>query len=94
MDDDGEHLKPFSGALEPGAVYLGGDAGSSRVSLGLSGDQILYVGDHIYGDVIVSKNLLHWRTCLILAEMDDEVTYLENIAALLCGRADGDQAAP
>lgn len=82
MDDDGEHLKPFSGALEPGAVYLGGDAAQLEGLLGLSGDQILYVGDHIYGDVIVSKNLLHWRTCLILAEMDDEVTYLENIAAL------------
>jgi len=82
MDDEGEHLKPFSGELRRGAVYLGGDAAQLERLLGLSGDEILYVGDHIYGDVIVSKNLLDWRTCLILAEMDQEVAYLEEIAPI------------
>ena len=79
MDDEGQHLKPFDGTLSRDAVYLGGDAGQLERLLGLSGDEILYVGDHIYGDVIVSKNLLDWRTCLILAEMNDEVAYLEAI---------------
>ena len=79
MDDEGQHLKPFVGELQKDAVYLGGDAAQLERLLGLSGDEILYVGDHIYGDVIVSKNLLDWRTCLILAEMDEEVAYLEAI---------------
>ena len=79
MDDEGQHLKPFAGKLRKDAVYLGGDAGQLEGLLGLSGDEILYVGDHIYGDVIVSKNLLDWRTCLILAEMEQEVAYLEVI---------------
>ena len=79
MDDEGQHLKPFAGKLRQDAIYLGGDAAQLENLLGLSGDEILYVGDHIYGDVIVSKNLLDWRTCLILAEMDEEVAYLETI---------------
>ncbi len=82
MDDSGEHLRPFTGELRSDAVYLGGDAAQLEQLLGLSGDEILYVGDHIYGDVIVSKNLLKWRTCLILAEMDEEVAYLEAIAGM------------
>jgi 5'-nucleotidase len=82
MDDAGDHLKPFSGELRSDAVYLGGDAAQLESLLGLSGDEILYVGDHIYGDVIVSKSLLQWRTCLILSEMDQEVAYLEAIAPI------------
>ena len=42
--------------------------------LGLSGDEILYVGDHIYGDVHVSKSLLRWRTALIVRELEEEIT--------------------
>ena len=79
MDDTGDHLRPFTGELRKDAVYLGGDAAQLEQLLGLSGDEILYVGDHIYGDVIVSKNLLNWRTCLILSEMEEEVAYLEAI---------------
>jgi hypothetical protein len=41
--------------------------------LGLSGDEILYVGDHMFGDVHVSKSALRWRTALILRELEDEV---------------------
>jgi HAD superfamily 5'-nucleotidase-like hydrolase len=82
MDDAGEHLRPFTGVLSDEGVYLGGDAAQLEGLLGLSGDEILYVGDHIYGDVIVSKNLLDWRTCLVLAEMEQESNYLQAIAAM------------
>jgi hypothetical protein len=41
--------------------------------LGLSGDEILYVGDHIFGDVHVSKNVLRWRTALIVRELEHEL---------------------
>jgi hypothetical protein len=44
--------------------------------LGLSGDEILYVGDHLYGDVHYSKALLRWRTALILQELESEVRAL------------------
>lgn len=42
-------------------------------SLGVSGDEILYVGDHIYTDVSQSKVHLRWRTALICRELEEEV---------------------
>jgi 5'-nucleotidase len=77
-DEVGERLSPFNAPLEEGGVYLGGDAESLETLLGVAGDRILYVGDHIYGDVIVSKRLQQWRTCLILPELEDEVEALQN----------------
>lgn len=66
-------LEPTIRGLEDGGVYFGGSASLIEEHLGLSGDEILYVGDHIYGDVKVSKNVLRWRTCLILRELEDEI---------------------
>jgi chromosome segregation ATPase len=45
--------------------------------LGISGDEILYVGDHMFGDVHVSKRSLSWRTALVLRELDAEAAALE-----------------
>ena len=42
-------------------------------SIGVSGDEILYVGDHMFGDVHVTKNVLRWRTALILRELEEEL---------------------
>lgn len=44
-------------------------------SLGVHGDEILYVGDHIFTDVSQSKVHLRWRTALICRELEDEVSY-------------------
>ena len=33
---------------------------------------VLYVGDHIFGDVLKSKKLRGWRTFLIVPELNDE----------------------
>jgi 5'-nucleotidase len=65
-------LRPAGGFTEGGA-YLGGHAALIEKHLGLSGDEILYVGDHIYGDVHVSKSLLRWRTALIVRELEGEI---------------------
>ena len=37
------------------------------------GDQVLYVGDHIYGDILKSKLSSAWRTCLIVPELDFQI---------------------
>jgi hypothetical protein len=66
-------LRPTSGPIKPGTSYLGGSAQELERALGLSGDEILYVGDHMFGDVHVSKSVLRWRTALILRELEDEV---------------------
>ena len=70
-------LKPFVGNLQQGRVYFGGNARAIEMYLGLSGDQILYVGDHIFTDVNISKNILRWRTALVLREMEDEIAGIE-----------------
>ncbi len=73
VDQDAGTLRPAVGGLRAGRVHLGGHAGLVEEFLGLSGDQILYVGDHIWGDVRVTKSVLRWRTCLVLRELEGEI---------------------
>lgn len=66
-------LEPHRGPLQPGQVYHGGSAALIEQSLGLAGDEILYVGDHLFGDVHVLKRTLRWRTALIMRELEAEI---------------------
>jgi 5'-nucleotidase len=59
--------------LERGAVYEGGNLQDFEKFLGTTGDRVLYVGDHIYGDILRSKKESAWRTVMILQEMEAEV---------------------
>jgi 5'-nucleotidase len=77
IDEEQGLLLPQRGDLEPGGVYFGGCAAQVEEYLGLSGDEILYVGDHLYADVHVSKAALRWRTGLILRELEPEIDELE-----------------
>jgi 5'-nucleotidase len=77
VDEERGLLQPHRGALEAGGAYVGGDALLVETSLELSGAQILYVGDHLFGDVHVSKEMLRWRTALILREIEPEIRALE-----------------
>jgi len=78
VDEKQGLLEPHRGTLEPGGVFVGGDALLVESSLQLSGAQILYVGDHLFGDVHVSKEMLRWRTGLILREIEPEIRALES----------------
>ena len=62
-------LRPVIGGLQDGGIYLGGSAALVEERLGIAGDQILYVGDHLYSDVRVLKDLLRWRTALLVREL-------------------------
>lgn len=73
VDEDAALLRPHIGEIEPGSVFYGGCATQVEAFLGLSGDEILYVGDHLFGDVHFSKALLRWRTALILRELESEM---------------------
>jgi HAD superfamily 5'-nucleotidase-like hydrolase len=81
VDEDLGLLEPHRGDLERGVVYYGGNAALLEEHLGLAGDQILYVGDHLFDDVHVSKTLLRWRTALILRELESEVLAQRDFAA-------------
>jgi len=73
VDEAESLLLPHSGPLEPGHVYFGGNANLVEQSLELSGGQPLYVGDHLFGDVHVTKDVLRWRTALIARELESEI---------------------
>ncbi len=73
VDTDRGLLEPHWGRLEKGAVYHGGNASMVESSLGHDPAQHLYVGDHLFGDVHVTKDSLRWRTCLIARELEAEV---------------------
>lgn len=74
-------LRPHSGPLKTGTPYFGGSALELERHLGMSGDEILYVGDHMFGDVHVTKNVLRWRTALILRELEEEVRAIASFRA-------------
>jgi HAD superfamily 5'-nucleotidase-like hydrolase len=57
---------------ERGRVYEAGNLLELERMLGVSGDRILYVGDHIYGDILRSKKESSWRTAMIVQEMEAE----------------------
>ncbi len=55
-------------------VYQGGHFRHLHEMLRVSkGSEILYVGDHIYGDILRSKKELGWRTMLVIQELEDEI---------------------
>lgn len=57
--------------------FTGGHAAWLESVLGAEGEQILYVGDHIYGDVLRSKKNASWRTLLLVPELERELKLLE-----------------
>ncbi|KAI3688893.1 hypothetical protein L2E82_46815 [Cichorium intybus] len=58
-------------------VFQGGNVGHLHKLLSVeSSSQVLYVGDHIYGDILRSKKVLGWRTMLVVPELQKEVELL------------------
>jgi HAD superfamily 5'-nucleotidase-like hydrolase len=64
-------------SLERGRWYEGGDLPTLERLLGIGGDRVLYVGDHIYGDILRSRKSSLWRTCMIVEEIERELAWLE-----------------
>lgn len=58
--------------LGPG-VYQGGCAEVFTKDLDLEGDDILYIGDHIYGDILRLKKDCNWRTAMVFEDLEKEI---------------------
>jgi HAD superfamily 5'-nucleotidase-like hydrolase len=69
----GDELRPATFPLERGKIYQGGNLHDLERGFGVTGDRIVYVGDHIYGDILRSKKESAWRTAMIIQEMEAEV---------------------
>ncbi|GAB5536626.1 MAG: HAD-IG family 5'-nucleotidase [Rubricoccaceae bacterium] len=70
-------LHSHAGPLEKGRAYVGGHAALVESSLGLQGSEILYVGDHVFADVRISKSMLRWRTALVLRPLEEEIAAMD-----------------
>jgi 5'-nucleotidase len=73
MMHSGTELVRATPLLERGKVYEGGNLEDLERALGVVGDEVLYVGDHIYGDILRSKKESAWRTAMIIQELEVEV---------------------
>jgi hypothetical protein len=78
---EGDVVRPAVDLMRPGGAYLGGNAQLVEQHLGLAGDEILYVGDHVYADVHVSSQIRRWRTALVLRELEHEIAAQQAFAA-------------
>lgn len=80
LDDAGDEVRV---AEQPrwGRVYSGGSRESLAKLLGGSGEEMLYVGDHIYGDILSSKLTSTWRTALVVSELEDELEVRHSLAS-------------
>ncbi|XP_068665885.1 uncharacterized protein [Aristolochia californica] len=68
---------PYMGTKKACRVFQGGNVGHLHKLLSIeASSQVLYVGDHIYGDILRSKKVLGWRTMLVVPELEREVELL------------------
>jgi hypothetical protein len=67
-------LKSPGGPFQRGRFYSGGNIKEFQERARASGDRVLFVGDHIYGDMLRSRKSSNWRTAMVLQELEHEVT--------------------
>ncbi|KAL5021491.1 hypothetical protein ScPMuIL_000646 [Solemya velum] len=65
----GHHIGP----LEKGCIYSGGSCDVISKLIGAKGKDVLYIGDHIFGDILRSKKEQGWRTFLVVPELAQEL---------------------
>lgn len=68
---------------EPCFFASGGSLSQLEAKLGIAGDEILYVGDHIYGDILRSKRSSSWRTCMVVPELKAQVRVQSEVRPLI-----------
>ncbi|XP_044031126.1 5'-nucleotidase, cytosolic II, like 1 isoform X2 [Siniperca chuatsi] len=67
----------YTGDLQHGTVYSGGSSDIVCDLLDVKGKDILYVGDHIFGDILKSKKRQGWKTFLVVPELTKELQVWE-----------------
>ncbi|XP_011495678.1 PREDICTED: cytosolic purine 5'-nucleotidase [Ceratosolen solmsi marchali] len=66
-------LGTHKGPLHTDEVYSGGSCDVFTEMIGAKGKDVLYIGDHIFGDILKSKKIRGWRTFLIVPELVQEL---------------------
>ena len=73
LDRAGEYIGAPRHDVQRGKLYEGGNQQTLQASFSTHADEVLYVGDHIYGDIVRSKKSSGWRTALIVQELHQEI---------------------
>ncbi|MDP6418486.1 MAG: HAD-IG family 5'-nucleotidase [Candidatus Krumholzibacteria bacterium] len=65
--------KPVDHGEHPVPTFAGGNYRRLEQEIGAIGDEILYLGDHIFGDILRSKKTGGWRTGMVVEELEHEI---------------------
>jgi HAD superfamily 5'-nucleotidase-like hydrolase len=77
---DGVAPEPLPGQTR---AFMGGNALWMEDELQAFGEEVMYVGDHIYGDILRSKKNVSWHTLLLIPELASTLEQLEDQAGEL-----------
>ncbi len=77
VDEKTGLMKNHFGSVSKG-FFQGGWFKKLQQDLKVQGSEILYLGDHIFGDVVSIKKSCNWRTALVLGDLEEE---MKNIRA-------------
>jgi 5'-nucleotidase len=74
LDQAGMPLeRKVDGAFVRGRIYSGGNVRDFEERVRARGTEVLYIGDHIYGDMLRPRKSSAWLTAMVLQELEDEV---------------------
>jgi len=60
-------------------VYQAGNVVAFEQLTGIKGEQVLYIGDHIYGDILRLRKQHMWRTAMVLQELEREISVSDRL---------------
>ncbi len=83
LSREGDKIGSMRPDVQRGKFYQGGNQGGLQQSFGVHPDEVLYVGDHIYGDIVRSKKSSGWRTALVVQELQHELAVRRDRAIML-----------
>jgi HAD superfamily 5'-nucleotidase-like hydrolase len=62
-------------------IYQGGNVIAFEQMTGIRGEQVLYIGDHIYGDILRLRKQHMWRTAMVLQELERDIAVSDRLQA-------------
>ncbi len=60
-------------------VYMAGNVAQFEEMTHIRGEHVLYIGDHIYGDILRLRKQHMWRTAMVLQELEREINVLSRL---------------
>ncbi len=79
VDKEGRVLGEEFSQFDSSKIYQGGNLVDFERMSGYRGNRVLFVGDHIYGDIVRSKKSSAWRTVMIVQEMEQELAQAQEL---------------